>query len=52
MLSFQSGLIPGDLTVNQLTYLYHIFCETVDYGKEARTVFCDISESFVRFWHT
>ena len=23
---FQSGFIPGDSTVNQLTYLYHSFC--------------------------
>ena len=25
--SLQSGLIPGDSTVNQLTYLDHMFCE-------------------------
>ena len=28
--SHQSGLIPGDSTVNQLTYLYHTFCEALD----------------------
>ena len=30
--SVQSGFIPGDSTVNQLTYLYHIFCEALDSG--------------------
>ena len=34
--SFQSGFIPGDSTINQLTYLYHIFCEALDSGKEVR----------------
>ena len=28
--SFQSGFIPGDSTVNQLAFLYHIFCEALD----------------------
>ena len=32
--SFQSGFIPGDSTVNQLAFLYHIFCEAFDSGKE------------------
>ena len=49
--SVQSGFIPGDSTVNQLTYLYHIFCEALDSGKEVRTVFCDISKAFDRVWH-
>ena len=48
-LSFlQSGFIPGDSTVNQLTYLYNVFCQALDSGKEARTVFCDISKAFDR----
>ena len=34
--SFQSGFIPGDSTINQLTYLYHTFCETLDSGTEVR----------------
>ena len=49
--SFQSGFIPGDSTVNQLAFLYHIFCEALDSGKEVRAVFCDISKAFDRVWH-
>ena len=49
--SLQSVFIPGDSTVNQLTYLYHTFCEALDAGKEVRDVFCDISKAFDRVWH-
>ena len=49
--SLQSGFIPGDSTVNQLAYLYHMFTETLDAGKEVRTVFCDISKAFDCVWH-
>ena len=49
--SLQSGFIPGDSTVNQLTFLYHTFCEALDAGKEVRAVFCDISKAFDRAWH-
>ena len=49
--SFQSGFIPGDSTVNQLTYLYQTFCVALDCGKEIRAVFCDISKAFDRVWH-
>ena len=49
--SLQSGFIPGDSTVNQLAYLYHMFTEALDAGKEVRTVFCDISKAFDRVWH-
>lgn len=48
----QSGFIPGDSTVNQLTFLYNTFCEALDSGKEVRAVFCDISKAFDRVWHT
>ena len=47
----QSGFTPGDLTANQLTYLYDTFCEALDSGKEVRVVFCDISKAFDRVWH-
>ncbi len=47
----QSGFVPGDSTVNQLTYLYTIFSEALDSGKEIRAVFCDISKAFDRVWH-
>ena len=48
---FQSGFLPGDSTINQLTYLYHSFCHALDSGKEVRVVFCDISKAFDRVWH-
>ena len=49
--SLQSGFIPGDSTVNQLTYLYNTFCQALDSGNEVRVVFCDISKAFDRVWH-
>ena len=49
--SLQSGFMPGDSTVNQLTYLYNTFCEALDEEKEVRAVFCDISKAFDRAWH-
>ena len=49
--SLQSGFIPGDSTINQLTYLYNTFCHALDDGKEVRAVFCDISKAFDRVWH-
>ncbi len=49
--SLQSGFVPGDSTVNQLTYLYTVFSEAIDSGKEIRAVFCDISKAFDRVWH-
>ena len=50
--SLQSGFIPGDSTVNQLTFLYNNFCQALDSGKEVRAVFCDISKAFDRVWHS
>ena len=47
----QSGFVPNDSTVNQLTLLYHTFCNALDNGKELRIVFCDISKAFDRVWH-
>ena len=49
--SLQSGFLPGDSTVNQLTFLYNTFCQALDSGKEVRAVFCDISKAFDRVWH-
>ena len=48
LLPFQSGFIPGDSTVNQLTFLYNTFCQAFDSGKEVRAVFCNISKAFDR----
>ena len=49
--SLQSGFVPDDSTINQLTYLYNIFCQSLDAGKEIRVIFCDISKAFDRVWH-
>ena len=49
--SLKSGFIPGDSSVNQLTFLYNTFCKAIDSGKEVRAVFCDISKAFDRVWH-
>ena len=49
--SHQSGFRPNDSTVNQLAYLYHIFCEALDQKKDIRIIFCDISKAFDRVWH-
>ena len=34
--AFQSGFIPGDSTINQLTFLYDAFCRALVEGKEVR----------------
>ena len=47
----QSGFRPGDSTVNQLSYLYHVFANALDNKKNLRIVFCDISKAFDRCWH-
>ena len=49
--SLQSGFIPGDSTVNQLTYMHDSFSQALDFGKMVRVVFCDISKIFDRVWH-
>ena len=38
-------------TVNQLTFLYNIFCQALDARKEIRVVCCNISKAFDRVWH-
>ena len=47
----QSGFLPHDSTVCQLSYLYHTFCEAIDQGKEIRVIVCDVSKAFDRVWH-
>ena len=47
----QSGFMPGDGTINQLTYLYNVFAEALDKKKKVQVVFCDISKAFDRCWH-
>ena len=47
----QSGFIPGDSTVNQLTFLYNTFCRALDEGKEIIVVSSDIKKAFERVWH-
>ena len=48
--SLQSGFLPIDSTIDQLTFLYNNFCQALDAGKEVRAVFCDISEAFDPVW--
>ena len=45
----QSGSIPGDSTVNQLTYLYNVLSQAIDFGNEVRVVFCDLSKVLIVF---
>ena len=47
----QSGFIPGDTTVNQLSYLYKSCSQVLDFGKGVMVVFCDISKAFDRVEH-
>ena len=47
----QSGLVPGDLTVNQLVDIYNTFCKTLDNIWKYGLVFCNISKTFDRVWH-
>ena len=47
----QSGFTPGDSTVNQLTYFCETLCHDLDFGKEVRVIFCDISKAFDRVWY-
>jgi hypothetical protein len=47
----QSGFLPADSTVNQLTYLYNTFAKALDDGLEVRVVFFDISKAFDKVWH-
>ncbi len=47
----QSGFVPNDSTVNQLTYLYNTFCQALDDGKEVKVLFFYISKAFDRVWH-
>ena len=39
--SLQSGFMPGDSTLNQLTYLYNTICQALDQGREVCAVFCE-----------
>ena len=39
--SLQSGFMPGDSTLNQLTYLYNTNCQALDQGREVCAVFCE-----------
>ena len=49
--SLQSGFLPGDSNVNQLTFLYNPFCPALDSDKEVRAVFFDIRKAFDRVRH-
>ena len=51
LLPLQSEFIPGDSTVDQLTYLYDTCCHALDSSNEVRVVFCGISKAFDCVWH-
>ena len=40
-----------DSTVNQLMYITNDIAKALDFGKEIKVVFCDISKAFDRVWH-
>ena len=48
---YQSGFLPGDSIVNQLTFLYNKICKALDEGLEIRFIFFDISKAFDKVWH-
>ena len=48
---YQSGFLPGDSTVNQVTFPYNKICNAVDEGLEIRFIFFDISKAFDKVWH-
>ncbi len=47
----QSGFMPGDSTVNQLSFIYDTFCKALDNGLDVRVVFFDMSKAFDKVWH-
>ena len=54
----QSGSMPGDSTVNQLTSIYHDLCTSFDQGITTQSNYYyyylfifDISKAFDRVWH-
>jgi len=47
----QSGFRPGDSSIHQLSYLYHVFAQALDCKKNVKVIFCDISKAFDRCWH-
>ena len=52
---YQSGLIPGHLTVHHLIAVVHQTCralENCDTSCHSFFFFCDISKAFGRLWHT
>ena len=48
---YQSGSLPGDSTVNQLTFLYNKICKALHEGLEVRFIYFDISKAFDKVWH-
>ena len=49
--SHQSGFMPGDSTVNQVTSIYNNICKVLDDCLEFRVVFFDISKALNKVWH-
>ena len=47
----QSGLRPGDSSINKLLSITHYIFTSFDNSLEVRGVFLDISKAFVKVWH-
>ena len=47
----QSGFLPGDSTINQLSALCHNISCKLDTGDEVKGVFLDLTKAFDRVWH-
>ena len=47
----QSGLIPGDSTVNQLVSIHHDLCKALENHNDIQLIFFDISKPFDKVWH-
>ena len=48
---YQSGLRPGDSTINQLLSITTEIYEAFENYEEVRAVFLDISKAFDKVWH-
>ena len=51
LLTRHQSCVPGDSTVNQLSYLYHSFCKALDDNKDIQIIYCDVKKAFEKVWH-
>ena len=48
-ITLQSGLVPGDSTVDQLTDLYNTFCHALDEGKAVRVYYVILAKRLTEY---